>query len=407
VTAHLLFPLAIVCCAAQARLDVPLDVPLGATSPAEPPAVAVEGALRLPGNSGWIELELDVPVTGRYRAALRVAATRPASDAPVVAWVEDHVGNPDGRHYDVTGPIALAGGVEEVSRDGSPLAAGKHRMRLHHAGGEVDVVGLSFTLLRPHAATPATVVQRTEGDTWALVWSDEFDVDGPPDPAKWTHDLGDWGWGNRELQYYTEGRTENARCEGGTLVIEARRGDLGRPWSSARLTTRGKLAFLYGRIELRARVPALDGAWAAGWLLGDAYVDERSWPYCGEIDVVEGVGREVDDTTGDGVNHASCHTRAYYFKQGNHISSTTEVAGMSTEFHVYALEWHRDRIVIELDGAPYYVYDKTDGPLEWPFDQPQNLILNLAMGGGMGGPVATEGTHARFEVDYVRVYGKR
>jgi beta-glucanase (GH16 family) len=389
----------------------PLVAPLSVSSPAEPATLQLGsergGALRLPSDSGWTEFELTVPVTGRYRCTFDLAAARPTGDTPVTVWIEDHVGNPDGRHYDVTGPTAAAPEGCRVARDGSPLAAGNHRMRLHHAGGEVDVLSVSFSLLIEHQLTPTSHVQSVDGTEWALVWSDEFDGEGPPDPAHWTYDVGDWGWGNRELQYYTARRPENARVTDGHLVIQARRNDIGHPWTSARLTTRGKRAFLYGRMEFRAKVPALDGAWAAGWLLGDAFRDERSWPYCGEIDVVEGVGREIDDVSGDGRNHASCHTRAYYFKQGNHISNTIAVSRMATEFHDYWLEWYRDRVVIGVDDETYYVYDKTNGPLEWPFAEPQNLILNLAMGGGMGGAVDPDGADPEFVIDYVRVFGRR
>lgn len=377
---------------------------LSAASPASGAVRAVpDGGVHLLTDAGWLEFDLVVAVGGRYRCEIAV----PAAPAGAEVWVEDHVGNPDGRSYDITGPtpVPAAGGV--AVRVGSPLDAGPRRMRLHHRGGPLTVRELSFTLVRRHAATPATLVQRTNGEEWVLVWSDEFDGDGPPDPARWTHDLGDWGWGNRELQFYTDGRSENARQEGGHLVIEARRGDQGHAWTSARLTTRGRLSFLYGRIEIRARVPAADGAWAAGWLLGDAYRDEKSWPYCGEIDLLEGVGREIDDATGDGTNHASCHTRAYYFKQGNHISSTRPVPGMARDFHLYVLEWLPDAITIAVDGERYYRYDHTNGPLEWPFDRPQNLILNLAMGGGMGGPVDPTVERVRYEIDYVRVYGRR
>ena len=115
-------------------------------------------------------------------------------------------------------------------------------------------------------------------------------------------------------------------------------------------------------------------------MLGDEYVDEKSWPYCGEIDILESVGREFDADGKNGINHASCHTRAYYFKQGNQISSTIPVPNMATEFHNYAVEWSPEGIKAFLDGKHYYTYDKLDGPLEWPFDKPQNLILNLANG---------------------------
>lgn len=366
-------------------------------------ARARASGVQLAGPEGWVEFDLSVEIAGRYRCEI-VAGEAPAG---ATVWVQDHVGNPDGAVHDVTGPTPVPAGGGVARRDGSPLDRGRRRMRLHYRGGPLTVREVSFTLLRRHQATPATLVQRTEGEEWVLVWSDEFDGEGPPDPRRWTADLGDWGWGNRELQYYTEGRLENARREGGHLVIEARRGDLGRRWTSARLTTRGKISFLYGRIEIRAKVPPTDGAWAAGWLLGDAYRDERSWPYCGEIDVLEAVGREIDDRTGDGVTHASCHTRAYYFKQGNQITATRRVPAMDRKFHVYAVEWWRDRITVEVDGERFFLYDKTNGPLEWPFDRPQNLILNLAVGGGMGGAVDPDAERMRLVVDYVRVYGRR
>lgn len=381
-----------------------IDVTLGAGTASSGDVTAVDGGVRLAFDDGWLEFALPVAVAGRYRCELTVVEEARADGAS--AWVEDYVGNPDGRTYDITGPMPLPrGGV--VARDGSPLDVGSHRMRLHCAGGPVTVRSLRFTLLREHAVTLRTSVQRTDGSEWVLVWSDEFERAGHPDPERWTSDLGNWGWGNREPQYYTEGRLENARVEDGHLVIEARPGDLGQAWTSARLTTRGKISFQYGRIEIRARVPAADGTWAAGWLLGDAYRDELSWPYCGEIDVMEAVGREVDDASGDGINHASCHTRAYYFKQGNHISSTIPVRGMSTGFHVYTLDWEPDAIRMSCDGEHYYTYDKTESPLSWPFDRPQNLILNLAMGGGMGGPIAAGIGPQRLLVDYVRVYERR
>lgn len=361
------------------------------------------GGLVFADATGWIDFPFRVETPGRYRCDMAVAGN--AAEATV--WVEDYIGNPDGRCYDITAPTAVPAGGGAVHKIGSPLNTGERTMRFHYSGGPLTLEALSFTLIREHVLTPKTLMQGTEGEEWVLVWSDEFDQEGHPDSDVWASDIGNWGWGNREPQYYTEGRRKNARCEDGHLIIEAHRQDMGQPWTSARLTTRGKLSFLYGKIEIRGKVPAGDGAWAAGWFLGDAYRDELSWPYCGEIDVLEGVGREIDDDTGKGVNHASCHTRAYYFKQGNHISNTTEVEGMSSDFHTYTVEWMPDQVTIWIDGRKYYVYDKTDGPLEWPFDQPQNLILNLAMGGGMGGAIDPSINRQRFEIDYVRVYGRQ
>ena len=259
------------------------------------------GGLSFSDASGWIDFPLTVTTPGRYRCDLTLSG---CADGTTV-WVEDYVGNPDGRCYDITAPIPVPGGGGAVHRIGSPLDTGERTMRFHYDGGPLTLESLSFALIREHALTLQTLVQGTEGDDWVLGWSDEFDGEGHPDPDVWARDIGNWGWGNREPQFYTEGRLENARLEDGNLVIEARPDDLEQPWTSARLTTRGKLSFLYGKIEIRARVPAADGVWAAGWLLGDDYRDERSWPYCGEIDVLEGVGKEIDDATGSTTRRAT------------------------------------------------------------------------------------------------------
>lgn len=376
--------------------------------PSVRPSVRPDGfPLALDGLVGQ-DFTVDVPVTGRYRLVLDVAATGPGT-----FWVEDYIGNPDGRSYDITGPLAVQeAGERTFIVDGSPLQAGEHRMRMH-GDSAAQAKSLKMELMREHVDTPV-MLQQSMGDdgSWEVIWADEFNGKGLPDADKWTHDIGDWGWGNREPQYYTDGDKKNARQENGALIIEARPGNEDRPWTSARLTTRGKVSFLYGRIEIRAKVPSMDGTWAAGWTLGDDYRDEVSWPYCGEIDIMEAVGSEIDDDSGDGINHGSCHTRAFYFKQGNHISETIPVKSMEDDFHVYACEWDADEVRLYLDGVQYYTYDQKETPEAWPFDGAQNLILNLAMGGGMGGaidPAATaEGAPPqRIVVDYVRVLDRK
>ncbi|MEM6768802.1 MAG: glycoside hydrolase family 16 protein, partial [Bacteroidota bacterium] len=238
-------------------------------------------------------------------------------------------------------------------------------------------------------------------------WADEFDGESI-DTEKWTYDVGDWGWGNNELQYYTIENTDNARIEDGHLVIEARKNETGERWTSARLTTREKTSFLYGKIEFKAMVPREKGNWAAGWTLGDTYVDEKSWPYCGEIDIMESVGYEVDDETGDGIAHVTVHTPAYYFKIGNQISNTKDIIDIADEFHTYGVEWTPTEVKGFVDGEEYYLYDKTANELEWPFNIPQNIILNLAMGGGWGGAKGMDPniTSQKLIIDYVRVYEK-
>jgi beta-glucanase (GH16 family) len=180
---------------------------------------------------------------------------------------------------------------------------------------------------------------------------------------------------------------------------------MGEEWTSARITTRGKTSFLYGRIEFKAKVPAEKGNWAAGWTLGDTYVDELSWPYCGEIDILESVGYEMDDETGNGIAHASVHSKAYYFKIGNQKSFTTEVENMDDEFHIYAVEWTPNEILGFVDDVEYFKYVNPGTEDAWPFDQPQNIILNLAMGGGWGGAQGMDETvtSQKMIIDYVRV----
>lgn len=395
-------PAAIAPDAAVVQVDLTTDSRSsdGALAPA--PGASVTGGIWHTSDSGWIEFEATFPACGRWRTEV-LTLEGLVEDGGVTVWVEDRPENKDGRTYNVTGPMP----VRSAARDGSPLDVGTHRMRLHHDGGQLAVTGVRFTMIRPQQVTPRTMTQSMDGDEWAVVWADEFDGEGAPDPEKWLHDVGNWGWGNFEPQYYTVADPDNARQEGGHLIIEARPDDDGMAWTSARLTTRGRVSFLRGRIEMRAIVPSADGTWAAGWTLGDDYRDEVSWPYCGEVDIMEAVGREISDETGEGVNHASCHTRAYYFKQGNHITNVLPVEGMSTDFHVYACEWDEDEVRMYVDGVHYYTYDKKESPEAWPFDRPQNLILNLAMGGGMGGPIAEAIGPQRVVVDYVRVLEKR
>ncbi len=359
-------------------------------------------------SKGWLEYKIRVPETGRYKIRL-TGSESDSSD--VVCWIEDNVYNRDGRTYNITGNMRLkkpsvSGIINMIEKDGAPLDSGLHVMRLHYDTGTVVFNKICFDLIRKHKSSPVVLKQKTSGKEWKLVWSDEFNGTGLPDTLKWTFDIGNWGWGNNELQYYTANRVENARQEDGNLIIEARRDDGVYPWSSARLTTRGKESFLYGKIEFRAKVPAGRGTWAAGWLLGDEYRDELSWPYCGEIDVLENVGFEMDPKTGNGKTHASIHCGAYYFKLGNQPTSIVDVNNMTNEYHVYSIEWLSGGISILIDGRKYFDYHDTSTNLTWPFNKPQNLILNLAMGGGWGGAkgMDPEMKSAKFIIDYVRVY---
>jgi beta-glucanase (GH16 family) len=345
--------------------------------------------------------EVRIPTAGRYRISINVNA----QNSNGIAWVEDYITNTDERTYNITGDLDFTKSNSSKFIDGAPLNAGTHQMQVNVKEGALVIHSITFSLMQPHLPTPKTYTQSFAGTEWKLVWSDEFNGSGLPDAKKWSYNIGNWGWGNNELQYYTNANVQNARQENGHLIIQAHPQKDGT-WTSARLTTQGKQSFTYGKIEFRAKVPTSRGTWAAGWLLGDAYVDELSWPYCGEIDVLECVGFEINDSTGTGLNHATCHTRSYYFKQGNQIGSEIELDSMHTQFHTYAIEWYPHEIKGFVDGVHYYTYDKNADELEWPFNNPQNIILNLAIGGGWGGAQGLDpmlGT-PQFIIDYVRVY---
>lgn len=362
-------------------------------------------------SDSWVSFEANIPQAGRYQVEVVASGVEKGS---AHVWLEDYIGNKDGRTYNVTSNISLEAGASPKviltgSKDGSPLNSGTHPMKLHKSGAGVHLDKVRLTLIRARRPTPKLMTQQMDGKNWEVVWSDEFDGTGTPDTSKWTYDVGDWGWGNNELQYYTVARPKNSRMEDGNLIIESHKNDDGHAWTSARLTTRGKVSFLYGKIEFRAKVPTNRGNWAAGWTLGDNYVDEISWPYCGEIDILESVGFEMDDETGDGKAHASIHCGAYYFKLGNQPTATIDVKNMHEAFHTYAVVWTPEKITAYVDDQAYFEYNDTSTELAWPYDKAQNIILNLAMGGGWGGAQGMDETMTsqQFIIDYVRVYARK
>ena len=234
-----------------------------------------------------------------------------------------------------------------------------------------------------------------------LVWSDEFNYTGLPDSSKWSCDVGGNGWGNNELQYYTKARAENARVENGNLVIEARKEAYeGKNYTSARLVSKNKGDWKYGRIEVRARIPHGKGIWPAIWMLPTDW-KYGGWPHSGEIDIMEYVGHMPDSVFG------SIHTGAF-----NHAIHTQKTKGLyfndlATAFHNYSIEWKKDKIKFLVDGKKYLEF-KNDGkgPEHWPFDQAFHVILNIAYGGNWGGQHGVDDSilPQQMLVDYVRVY---
>ena len=236
-----------------------------------------------------------------------------------------------------------------------------------------------------------------------LVWADEFEKAGLPDSTKWGYDVGGNGWGNNELQYYTSRRAENARVENGKLVIEARRDDYqGKRYTSARLLTRDKTMWTYGRIEAMAKLPKGVGTWPAVWMLGKN-ISTAGWPLCGEIDIMEHVGFD------EGRVHGTIHSEAYNHGKNTQKGSQIIITDVVSAFHLYAIEWTADQIEFFVDDKLYYTVQKSalgSGDAQWPFKQPFFLILNVAVGGNWGGQKGVDETiwPQRMEVDYVRVY---
>ncbi len=234
-----------------------------------------------------------------------------------------------------------------------------------------------------------------------LIWSDEFDYTGLPDSTKWGYDVGGNGWGNRELQYYTRKRTENARVEDGNLIIEARKEPFtGKEYTSARLVTMEKGDWLYGRIEVRAKLPRGTGLWPAIWMLPTDW-EYGNWPSSGEIDIMENVGYDPQRV------HFTIHTELYNHTRGTQKSSSILIDDPYTTFHVYAVERYDDHIDFYCDDTLRYTFNNENtGSKTWPFDQRFHLLLNVAVGGSWGGAQGVDTTifPQKMIVDYVRVY---
>jgi beta-glucanase (GH16 family) len=250
----------------------------------------------------------------------------------------------------------------------------------------------------------ALLVAAAEAQTsWKLAWADEFEgpANSAPDPARWTRDLGHSGWGNAELEDYT-GSTQNASLDGeGHLVIQAIRTAEGA-YTSARLKTQGLAAFTYGKIEARIQIPYGQGIWPAFWMLGDD-IRTKGWPRCGEIDIMENIGKEP------AMVHGTVHGPGYSGGQGIGAPYRLASGRFADAFHVYTVIWEPRSIEFLVDGQSYKKIAPADLPkgAAWVFDHPYFLLLNLAVGGGWPGkPDATTEFPQRMTVDYVRVYSR-
>lgn len=233
-----------------------------------------------------------------------------------------------------------------------------------------------------------------------LVWSDEFNGT-TINADNWTFETGDGGWGNQELQNYTNG--DNAHIEDGKLIITARKVNdnmVAGSYTSTRMITWGKQEFTYGRMEIRAKLPSGRGIWPAIWMLG-ANLNQVGWPACGEIDIMEYVGYEPNTI------HATVHTPAEHAGNSNGSSATLETA--EEEFHIYGMIWDEDKIqfYVDTESNITHTYSPSNKTAEnWPFNKAHFFILNIAVGGTWGGAQGIDNSifPQTMEIDYVRVY---
>ena len=283
-----------------------------------------------------------------------------------------------------------------------------NRLLVRTAARTLAVPVVMFTLIVMLHSSLCSLAYSANPGAWSLTWSDEFNgaSGSTVDSSKWSFDIGGGGWGNNELQTYTD-RTTNAELQHGALVIRAVKetftgaDSITRNYTSARLLTRNKFTQTYGRFEARIQVPHGQGIWPAFWMLGND-IKTAGWPNCGEIDIMENIGKEPS------IVHGTLHGPGYSGPNG--ITASYALPGsrkFSNNYHTFAIEWEPDVIRFYVDGHLYKTRTPADLPAgkAWVFNHPFFLILNVAVGGDFPGtPEATTIFPQLMKIDYVRVY---
>jgi len=263
-----------------------------------------------------------------------------------------------------------------------------------------------FALLSYRAITSQKYNEVTPDiEKWKLVWSDEFNYSGLPDSSKWNYEVGGHGWGNNEKQFYLEKSLENSFVKDGLLHIIALKKDFNNSkYTSSKLTTYKRISVQYGKIEVMAKLPKGKGTWPAIWMLPESLQEKRErWPLCGEIDIMEHVGKNP------GSIHTSLHSELYNHVKGTQITHFEILLDVFETFHKYGIEWSNEYIKFFVDDKLFFEsYKGQDNRVAtnegWPFDKPFYLILNLAIGGNWGGEVDDSIFPNEMQIDYVRVY---
>lgn len=250
----------------------------------------------------------------------------------------------------------------------------------------------------PPPPPPPPVSQHWKFESTVL-WEENFNYTGVPDTTKWGYDIGGNGWGNNELQYYTN--SGNAMVDNGTLKITAKKENFsGRAYTSARMVSRNKADWLYGRIEVKAKLPRGRGSWPAIWMLPTDW-SYGNWPNSGEIDIMEHVGYDQNRV------HFTIHTQAYNHMLGTQRGQNKIIPTASDEFHLYRLDWASYGIRGYFDNELVFEFINPGGGYKyWPFDQKFHLLLNIAVGGNWGGLQGVDDTifPITLEIDHIKVY---
>lgn len=313
----------------------------------------------------------------------------------------------------------IIGGLDvRQARDGSHHAALTHTIPAVKVADGALAIELKSKIGKPIISAIVVRQKLSNPEKWTMIWGDEFNYDGAPDPTKWSYDVWPKGKVNREEQTYTM-RPDNVRVENGRLILEAHKEKIDdADYSSGRIHSLGKGDFMYGRAEIMAKLPAGQGTWSALWMLpSDPYKYSSScepnedwqgsetcnaWPNSGEIDIMEHVGYDMNKV------HGTVHNKAYYWVNKEQRKASVDGHDVANDFHQYAIEWSPERIDIFFDGSRYFTYlNQGEGWEAWPFDHPYHIVLNLAIGGdwgSAGGPIDNSIFPAKLEVDYVRVY---
>lgn len=356
-------------------------------------------------REGRLDFQIALP-NGEYQIIFKFAEPQ---DIPVGARIFDIYAE---------GKLVIEGMDIRHARDNKIHSA------LVRAATEIEVLDqrldIRFKNIKGQSIVSAIIIQqkKPKEQPWKLIWNDEFNYSGAPDPAKWNIDVWPAKKVNGEDQAYTD-RKENILVHDGQLIITARKEQLGNAqYTSGRLHSKGKGDFLYGRVDVRAKLPAGQGTWSAIWMLpsdpyryatqckeGDEWQGSIScdaWPNSGEIDILEHVGYDMQTV------HGTVHTKAYYWMNWEQRKASIEGIDIDQAFHVYSVEWSPTTITVLFDDVAYFTYsNEQKGWQEWPFDHPYHLILNLAIGGDWGragGPIDDNLFPTQMVIDYVRIY---